>query len=87
MKEMATVRKGNGAAGRRRTKSMATEAAIAKHETNGGARHNGAASTGSNIETIRMRAYELFLARGAAHGNDLADWFAAERELRGARNP
>jgi hypothetical protein len=40
-----------------------------------------------NIETIRLRAYELFLARGATHGNDLADWLNAERELRGARNP
>ncbi len=84
---MATVRKGSGATGRRRTKSTSTETAIAKHASNGGARHNGAFDAGSHIETIRMRAYELFLARGATHGDDLADWFAAERELRGARNP
>ncbi len=32
-------------------------------------------------EQIRERAYELFLSRGAAHGNDLRDWFLAEREL------
>ena len=37
-----------------------------------------------SVETIRKRAYELFLARGAAHGADLADWFRAEHELRAA---
>ncbi len=53
--------------------------------------HNGAAEaapgTRVNIETIRERAYELFLARGAVHGDDLADWLNAERELRGAQKP
>lgn len=83
---MATVRKGSGTTGRRRTKSTATETTIAKHEKNGGTRHNGAADAGSHIDFIRVRAYELFLARGATHGDDLADWFTAERELRGARN-
>ncbi len=33
-------------------------------------------------EDIARRAYELFLARGAIHGNDLADWFRAEQEFR-----
>jgi hypothetical protein len=28
-----------------------------------------------------MRAYELFLQRGAQHGQDFEDWLAAEREL------
>ena len=32
-------------------------------------------------EEVRVRAYELFAARGYVHGHDLADWFAAEREL------
>ena len=32
-------------------------------------------------ERIRARAYELFLARGGAEGNDMYDWLAAEREL------
>jgi Protein of unknown function (DUF2934) len=38
----------------------------------------------SSIEMIRERAYELFLARGATHGADLADWFEAEQDLRAA---
>ncbi len=58
-------------------------------ESNGMAarKGNGAARLDSemNIETIRVRAYELFLARGAIHGSDLADWLSAERELLGAR--
>jgi hypothetical protein len=33
---------------------------------------------------IAARAYDLYLARGAQHGNDLDDWLRAERELREA---
>jgi hypothetical protein len=33
-------------------------------------------------EEVRVRAYELFLARGCAHGADVADWLAAEHELK-----
>jgi hypothetical protein len=36
------------------------------------------------VEQIQRRAYELFLARGAVHGNDWIDWFTAERELIGS---
>jgi hypothetical protein len=32
-------------------------------------------------ERIRRRAYEMYLARGGGHGNDLEDWLQAEREL------
>jgi Protein of unknown function (DUF2934) len=31
---------------------------------------------------IASRAYELFLASGAAHGRDLEHWLKAESELR-----
>jgi Protein of unknown function (DUF2934) len=33
------------------------------------------------VEAIRQRAYQIFLARGGTHGNDLEDWLAAERQL------
>jgi hypothetical protein len=33
------------------------------------------------LHEIRERAYELYLKRGAAHGQDWNDWFLAEREL------
>ena len=33
-------------------------------------------------DDVRLRAYELYLQRGATPGNDLSDWLQAERELR-----
>jgi hypothetical protein len=84
---MATVKKGNGTTARRRTKSAARQAAATPQEPKSTPARNGAAEAGSNIEikveTVRMRAYKLFLARGGAHGDDLADWLNAEMELRG----
>ena len=35
----------------------------------------------ANGELIAMRAYELYLSRGASHGRDLDDWLQAERDL------
>jgi hypothetical protein len=32
-------------------------------------------------EQIAARAYQLWIARGCGHGNDLGDWFEAERQL------
>ena len=89
MKEMGTVRKASGTTVGRRTKSADKQATVTERASNGLATHNGGADTGSNpelnIETIRVRAYQLFCERGATHGRDLADWLQAERELRAAR--
>jgi hypothetical protein len=46
-----------------------------------------AISTASSLATlthaeIAKRAYELFLASGAAHGRDVEHWVQAESELR-----
>jgi hypothetical protein len=35
-------------------------------------------------DRIAHRAYELYLARGGAHGADFDDWITAERELTGS---
>jgi hypothetical protein len=35
------------------------------------------------IESIRQRAYLLFLAAGCEHGHDLEHWFEAERQITG----
>jgi hypothetical protein len=45
-----------------------------------------AASSKSEPSTdeIARRAYEIFLERGGAHGNDADDWLQAELELRAA---
>ena len=32
-------------------------------------------------DEIAARAYEIFVERGATHGNELEDWLQAEREL------
>lgn len=32
-------------------------------------------------EDIAQRAYELYLARGGTHGQDLQDWLEARRQL------
>jgi Protein of unknown function (DUF2934) len=37
-----------------------------------------------STDSVARRAFELFLERGAVHGHDLDDWFAAERQLMAA---
>lgn len=32
-------------------------------------------------EHIAVRAYEIYIGRGAEHGRDIDDWLQAEREL------
>jgi hypothetical protein len=48
------------------------------------ARDNRSMSMGSepSQEDIRLRAYERYVDRGGAHGAEVEDWLAAERELR-----
>jgi hypothetical protein len=36
-------------------------------------------------QEIRIRAYELYLSRGGADGDDLSDWLEAERIVRTSR--
>ena len=38
-------------------------------------------STRPSVEEIRLRAYEIFVKRGQADGQDLDDWYQAEKEL------
>jgi hypothetical protein len=62
--------------------------AVASPETIAHAENsNGTVQPVPTLEQIRFRAYEMFLARGGAHGDDWKDWFAAERELRGSPRP
>ena len=35
-----------------------------------------------SLEAIAERAYDIYMARGGAHGKDSDDWLAAELELR-----
>ena len=36
----------------------------------------------SVADDVAVRAYQLFLSRGAEHGRDLDDWLEAERQLK-----
>jgi DUF2934 family protein len=40
-----------------------------------------AATATPDRERVAVRAYELYLARGAGDGEELDDWLCAEREL------
>jgi len=82
---MDTVTKGNEVTAWWRIRNAVKEAVASFQETR--AESSGVAHPEPDIETIRLRAYEIFLARGATHGDDLANWLIAEREFRGARNP
>ena len=45
-------------------------------------RHSGDTTTATiDRERIANRAYERYMARGGADGQDLEDWLEAEREL------
>ena len=43
------------------------------------------AGDGHYGDRVAMRAYELYLARGASDGRDFDDWLTAEREVAGPR--
>jgi Protein of unknown function (DUF2934) len=34
-----------------------------------------------SFEQIQLRAYEIFVARGGAPGNEVSDWLEAEKQL------
>jgi hypothetical protein len=39
------------------------------------------ASGAPTREVIELRAYQIYVERGGAHGQDVEDWLQAEREL------
>jgi hypothetical protein len=43
-------------------------------------------AAGFDRERIARRAYELYMARGRADGQDFDDWLAAEQQLSGDRD-
>ncbi|MBI4842474.1 MAG: DUF2934 domain-containing protein [candidate division NC10 bacterium] len=67
----------------RKTRTSGRPAARRRRSSPTPASNPEGASLASTIfhEEIAARAYELFLARGGQHGEDLADWFRAEAEV------
>jgi len=43
---------------------------------------NSTINAESLLGEISERAYEIFIQRGFAHGNDLEDWLQAENEVK-----
>ncbi len=58
------------------------EATITEQRSSLSATHRESKRKSITEDDVRRRAYELYLQRGGAPGNDLADWLQAERELR-----
>ena len=77
---------GAGSAGYRSTRRK--EGATVKAPTQE-APHGQSSSSGDEHlrqeELIAKRAYELWLAGGCCHGNDVSDWLHAEQEVREQR--
>jgi hypothetical protein len=71
---------------RTRKPTSAGEGPQAAHETDARPPSGGISGPPSQ-EAIAARAYALFLARGAAHGDDWADWLRAEAEMRSEGTP
>jgi hypothetical protein len=46
-----------------------------------------ASFTPQSEQRIRERAYEIYLARGGQDGDEVSDWVAAEREVKGSDQP
>jgi len=55
------------------------------HTTNRGERSTPDPTT--TAADIARRAYDMYIARGRAHGHDLDDWLEAERELNSVARP
>lgn len=76
---MSTKTRNRSKASGKGSKKAVVQPTLPESMTNGTSSPSEVASP--TIEQIRMRAYELFLARGGAHGDDLSDWLEAERQL------
>lgn len=74
---------------RRKTPTSKRPIARKKRSSPAPQTESSGAATGPTLirEGIATRAYALFLARGGQHGDDWADWFQAEGELRQKRHP
>ncbi len=46
--------------------------------------HRSERTQAPSYAEVALRAYEIYLARGAASGSDLDDWLEAERQLCGS---
>jgi hypothetical protein len=69
-----------------KSKAVAAGMGDTKHEAVESEKTQVRLANAPSLEEICLRAYELHLEKGCAHGRDLEDWLQAEREL-AARQP
>jgi hypothetical protein len=77
---MAT-RKVKAQSARQQKASSASTSITNGNGTTAKAALNGTHAVAPTVEQIRQRAYQIYLERGATHGQDLDDWYVAERQL------
>ena len=79
LRESLSTRSGKRISDKRAKKSSAVNNPI---PASGGQEQEGLmSSTNDDVQArIAERAYELYHRRGGHHGQDLADWFTAEKE-------
>jgi hypothetical protein len=49
--------------------------------SSGSEAYSSSSTGGYDHDRVASRAYELYMARGGSDGNDMEDWFTAEREV------
>ena len=69
-----------------KSKAAAAGMGDTKHEVAESEKTQLQLANAPSLEEIRLRAYELHVEKGCAHGRDLDDWLQAEREL-AAKHP
>jgi hypothetical protein len=78
LRESLSARSGKSISDKRAKKSSAVNNPT---PALGGQEQEGLMSTNDDVQArIAERAYELYHRRGGHHGQDLADWFTAEKE-------
>jgi hypothetical protein len=68
-----------------KSKAVAAGMGDTKHEAVESEKTQVQLANAAGLEEIRLRAYELHLEKGCAHGQDLEDWLQAEQELAAKR--
>jgi hypothetical protein len=68
-----------------KSKAVAAGMGDTKHEAVESEKTQLQLANAASLEEIRLRAYELHLEKGCAHGQDLEDWLQAEQELAAKR--
>ena len=68
-----------------KSKAVAAGMGDTKHEAVESEKTQVQLANAASLEEIRLRAYELHLEKGCAHGQDLEDWLQAEQELAAKR--